>query len=195
MKIFFPGQSVWIVERDEFAEKIDYKECMLVAQIGKYVIISSCSENRTTIDEILEDSIVERIINGANFLEVYPAADCYATQAEAAAGRQFRFQVTENVEKRILKLHKQKMSAFKIAAIFGCSYQTVYRILHKNGMPRLGRGRQRIPQEKQIAVCKAYEEKCSIADIQSQYQLSKSSIYRILQKYVSEGKKGNNENM
>lgn len=85
---FSPGQTVWIVERDEDDEAYDFSGYVFVTSLRGIVLVSPRINWSSEIDVILMEQIKSRINCSGGSIEAYPADDCYLTReaAEQALG-------------------------------------------------------------------------------------------------------------
>lgn len=81
----FPGDTIWIIERDEYEEPIEISWYMFFAFVGRAAIVSSFINDSETLDETVEYHIDETMNNFDTDLSVFPKNDCYLTREEAEA--------------------------------------------------------------------------------------------------------------
>ena len=81
---FTPGQTVYVIERDECGYPRDVSGYMLLAQVGSAAIVSPFINGMTELEETLEDLVTETAEDyGTCSLSVFPSEDCFATLEEA----------------------------------------------------------------------------------------------------------------
>lgn len=83
---FTPGQSVYVVERDEDGNACETTGYMFLAKSAGAVILSSYINDMETLEETLQYHIEQTAEDYDTNLAVFPASDCYETlhQAETA---------------------------------------------------------------------------------------------------------------
>lgn len=83
---FTPGQSVYVVERDEDGNACDTNEYMFLAKLADAVILTSTFYGLKTLEVVLQYHIEQTAEDYDTHLAVFPASDCYETldQAETA---------------------------------------------------------------------------------------------------------------
>ncbi len=79
------GDTVYLIERDEGGEPVDFSGYMFLSAVGNAVIVSSFIDDIKTLEDTLNvhinDTANEEYVN----LHVFPKDDCYSTMAEAEA--------------------------------------------------------------------------------------------------------------
>ena len=85
---FSPGQTVWVVERDEDNAAYDFSGYVFVTSLRGIELVSPKINWSSEIDVILMEQIKSRINCSGGSIEAYPADDCYLTReaAEQALG-------------------------------------------------------------------------------------------------------------
>lgn len=84
-KPLIPGDTVWVIERDECEEPIEISGYMFFAFVGRAAIVSSFINDSETLDETVEYHIEETLNNYDTDLSVFPKNDCYLTRDAAKA--------------------------------------------------------------------------------------------------------------
>lgn len=82
---FSPGQTVWVIERDEDNEAYDFSGYVFVTSLRGIALVSPEINWSSEIDVILMERIKSRINCSGGSIEAYPADDCYLTREEAEA--------------------------------------------------------------------------------------------------------------
>ncbi len=82
---FSPGQTVWVIERDEDNEAYDFSGYVFVTSLRGIALVSPEINWSSEIDVILMEQIKSRINCSGGSIEAYPADDCYLTREEAEA--------------------------------------------------------------------------------------------------------------
>lgn len=82
---FTPGQSVYVVERDECGNACETTGYMFLAKSADAVILSSYINDMETLEETLQYHIEQTAEDYDTHLAVFPASDCYQTLAQANA--------------------------------------------------------------------------------------------------------------
>lgn len=85
-----PGDTIWIIERDECEEPIEISGYMFFAFVGRAAIVSSFINDSETLEETVEYHIEETLNNFDTDLSVFPKNDCYLTREEAEAALEKR---------------------------------------------------------------------------------------------------------
>lgn len=87
---FKPGQSVYVVERDEDGNACETTGYMFLAKSADAVILSSYINDLETLEETLLYHIQQTAEDYDTHLAVFPASDCYETldQAEKALAKE-----------------------------------------------------------------------------------------------------------
>lgn len=80
---FKPGDSVYVIERDESDKPVDYSGYMCIAVSENAVVLSSYINDLEDITDTLEYHIRETAENFDTHLAVFPLGDCYATAEDA----------------------------------------------------------------------------------------------------------------
>ncbi len=80
-----PGDSVWIVERDENGEAYDVSGYMFLAEVDDYVILSAYINDYDDLRSTMDYHATETVENYDTDLAVFSASDCYPTREEAEA--------------------------------------------------------------------------------------------------------------
>ena len=80
---FTPGQTVYVVERDECGYPGDVSGFMLLAQVDYVVIVTPFINDMEGLEETLEYLIAETADSYDCDLSVFPSEDCFATYEEA----------------------------------------------------------------------------------------------------------------
>lgn len=85
---FSPGQTVWVIERDEDGEAYDLSDYVFVTSLRGIALVSPKINGSSEIDAILMDQVESRINYSDGCIEAYTADDCYLTReaAEKAIG-------------------------------------------------------------------------------------------------------------
>lgn len=85
---FSPGQTVWVIERDEDGEAYDFSGYVFVTSLRGIALVSPKINGSSEIDVILMDQVESRINYADGCIEAYPADDCYLSReaAEQALG-------------------------------------------------------------------------------------------------------------
>lgn len=85
---FSPGQTVWVIERDEDGEAYDFSGYVFVTSLRGIALVSPKINGSSEIDVILMDQVESRINYADGCIEAYPADDCYLSReaAEKALG-------------------------------------------------------------------------------------------------------------
>ena len=94
---FSPGQTVWVIERDEDGEAYDFSGYVFVTSLRGIALVSPKINGSSEIDVILMDQVESRINYADGCIEAYPADDCYLSReaAEKALGEDARGQEEE----------------------------------------------------------------------------------------------------
>ena len=94
---FSPGQTVWVIERDEDGEAYDFSGYVFVTSLRGIALVSPKINGSSEIDVILMDQVESRINYSDGCIEAYPADDCYLSReaAEKALGEDARLQEEE----------------------------------------------------------------------------------------------------
>lgn len=79
------GDTVWIIERNECGEAVDYCGYMFLAVSVGVAIVSAFIDNFETAEETINFHISETAEGCDTSLYVIPIEDCYLTRAEAEA--------------------------------------------------------------------------------------------------------------
>ena len=82
---FTPGQTVYVVERDECAYPVDVSGYMFLAQSDYVAIVTPFINDMEGLEETLEYLVVDTAENYDCRLAVFPLEDCFATIQEAEA--------------------------------------------------------------------------------------------------------------
>ena len=82
-KKFTPGQTVYVVERDECGYPVDVSGYMLLAQCDYVSIVTPFINDMTELEETLEYLVTETATSYDCDLSVFPSEDCFATLEEA----------------------------------------------------------------------------------------------------------------
>lgn len=80
---FTPGQTVYVIERDECGYPRDVSGYMLLAQVGYVAIVTPFINDMTELEETLEYLVTETEEDYGCNLPVFPSEDCFATLEEA----------------------------------------------------------------------------------------------------------------
>lgn len=85
---FSPGQTVWVIERDEDGEAYDFSGYVFVTSLRGIALVSPKINGSSEIDVILMDQVESRINYADGCIEAYPVDDCYLSReaAEQALG-------------------------------------------------------------------------------------------------------------
>ena len=82
---FTPGQTVYVIERDECGNPADISGFMFLAASGHAAIVTPFINDLEELEETLEYLVVETAENYDCDLSVFPLEDCYATEEDAEA--------------------------------------------------------------------------------------------------------------
>lgn len=85
---FSPGQTVWVIDRDEDGEAYDFSGYVFVTSLRGIALVSPKINGSSEIDVILMDQVESRINYADGCIEAYPVDDCYLSReaAEQALG-------------------------------------------------------------------------------------------------------------
>lgn len=91
---FSPGQTVWVIERNEYGEAYDLSGYVFVTSLRGIALVSPKINGSPEIDVILMDQVESRINYDDGCIVAYPADDCYLSReaAEKALGEDARRQ-------------------------------------------------------------------------------------------------------
>lgn len=91
---FSPGQTVWVIERNEYGEAYDLSGYVFVTSLRGIALVSPKINGSPEIDVILMDQVESRINYDDGCIVAYPADDCYLSReaAEQALGEDARRQ-------------------------------------------------------------------------------------------------------
>ena len=83
---FHPGDTVYVVERDEYGFAADVGGYVFLAQVCDAAIVTICDfRQKVTVDEIMEELIENTIMEGDTNVNVYPIGDCFYKKDDADA--------------------------------------------------------------------------------------------------------------
>ena len=82
---FTPGQTVYVIERNECGYPVDVSGYMFLAASDYVAIVSPFINDMEGLEETLEYLVTETAENYDCNLSVFPLEDCYATEEEAKA--------------------------------------------------------------------------------------------------------------
>ena len=80
---FHPGDTVYVVERDEMGNVSDVSGYMFLAEVCDAVIVSPFLYEIDSLEETIEQHIEETAMDYGTELMVFPIEDCYYTREEA----------------------------------------------------------------------------------------------------------------
>lgn len=80
-----PGDDIWVVERDEEGEIVDFSGNVFVCKVNEYCIVSPYINGSSDIDYILSEQAAQTVMEYNGDFSIYPACDCYMTREEAEA--------------------------------------------------------------------------------------------------------------
>lgn len=80
---FTPGTQVYVIERDEDGNACEISGYVYLAKAADAVILSSRIYGLETLEETLQYHIEQTAEDYDTHLDVFPAADCYATHPKA----------------------------------------------------------------------------------------------------------------
>lgn len=86
-KNFIPGETIWIVERDETGYASEVSGLVFLAEVAGAVIVTPKIYGREGLKEIMAYHIEETVENYDTDLSVFPAQDCYRCKHEAVEAR------------------------------------------------------------------------------------------------------------
>ena len=83
---FHPGDTVYVLERDDWEDVYDVSGYMFLAQVAHGIICCPWYNNLQNVDEMIEHFIEETSMdNDLLSLRVFPVDDCYYDLEEARA--------------------------------------------------------------------------------------------------------------
>ena len=82
---FNPGESVWIVERDEDGNACERSGYMFLAEVADAVIVTSYINDLESLEDTIAYHIEQTAEDYDTHLSVFPVDDCYADREEAEA--------------------------------------------------------------------------------------------------------------
>ena len=80
---FSPGQTVWVIDRDEDGEAYDLSGYVFVTSLRGIALVSPKINGSSEIDVILMDQVESRINYADGCIEAYPVDDCYLSREAA----------------------------------------------------------------------------------------------------------------
>ena len=80
---FTPGQTVYVIERDECGYPTDVSGYMLLAQVNYVVIVTPFINDMEGLEETLEYLVTETAVSYDCNVGVFPSEDCFTTLDEA----------------------------------------------------------------------------------------------------------------
>jgi hypothetical protein len=80
---FSPGQTVWVIERNEYGEAYDLSGYVFVTSLRGIALVSPKINGSPEIDVILMDQVESRINYDDGCIVAYPADDCYLSREAA----------------------------------------------------------------------------------------------------------------
>lgn len=82
---FTPGQTIYVIERDEYAYPTEVSGYMFLAQNDYVAIVTPFIDDIEQLEETLEYLVSQTVENYDCNLPVFPLEDCYATRDDALA--------------------------------------------------------------------------------------------------------------
>lgn len=82
---FHPGDTVYIVERDDWGEVYDVSGYMYLAEVAHGIICCPWYNNLQNVDDMIEHFIEETAMDNELCMRVFPIDDCYCDLDEARA--------------------------------------------------------------------------------------------------------------
>lgn len=79
------GDTVWVIERDEDGEAVDFSGFVFITSVCGVAIVSPTLNESDDVDYILQDQIEQTASNFNGDLAVYPISDCYWSRESAEA--------------------------------------------------------------------------------------------------------------
>lgn len=78
-----PGDNIWVVERDENGEPVDYSGHVFICEVNGYCIVSAFINGNGDIDYVLGYQADCTASDFTSELSVYPTCDCYPDRESA----------------------------------------------------------------------------------------------------------------
>ena len=82
---FTPGQTIYVIVRDEYTCPTEVSGYMFLAQNAYVAIVTPFIDDMEELEETLEYLVNETVQNYDCNLSVFPLEDCYVTLEEAEA--------------------------------------------------------------------------------------------------------------
>lgn len=84
-----PGETVWVIERDEDGNAVEVGGYVLLARVAGAVIVSPKVYGRDTLESLMQYYAEEYAEYEQADLAVFPECDCYKSKAAASAAYGF----------------------------------------------------------------------------------------------------------